>query len=43
MVYLREDVRDDGLHPSDKGSAKIAEMMLEFFRNDPTTKLWFLK
>ena len=43
MVYLREDVRDDGLHPSDKGSAKIAELMLKFFRNDPTAKSWFLK
>jgi hypothetical protein len=43
LVYLREDVRDDGLHPSDKGSAKVAEMMLKFFRNDPTARIWFLK
>jgi hypothetical protein len=43
FAYLREDVRDDGLHPSEKGSAKIAELMLEFFRNDPTTHSWFLK
>ncbi len=43
MVYLREDVREDGLHPSEKGSAKIAELMLRFFRNDPTSRGWFLK
>jgi hypothetical protein len=43
MVYLREDVRDDGLHPSEKGTAKIAELMMHFFKNDPTTKIWFLK
>jgi hypothetical protein len=43
FAYLREDVRDDGLHPCDKGSAKIAELMLEFFRSDPTTHSWFLK
>jgi len=43
FVYLREDVREDGLHPSEKGSAKIAELMLRFFRSDPTTQLWFLK
>jgi hypothetical protein len=43
MVYLREDLKDDGLHPSDKGAAKIAELMLKFFRNDPTARGWFLK
>ena len=43
FVYLREDVREDGLHPSDKGSAKIAELMLRFFKTDPTAKIWFLK
>jgi hypothetical protein len=43
LVYLREDVRDDGLHPSDKGTAKVTEMMMKFFKNDPTTRVWFLK
>jgi hypothetical protein len=43
LVYLREDVREDGLHPSDKGSAKIADLMLKFFRNDATTRGWFLR
>ena len=43
MVYLREDVREDGLHPSDKGTAKVAGLMMQFFKNDPTTKVWFLK
>ena len=43
FVYLREDVREDGLHPSDKGSAKVAELMLKFFREDPTARMWFLK
>lgn len=43
FAYLREDVREDGLHPSEKGAAKIAEIMLKFFRNDPATRGWFLK
>jgi hypothetical protein len=43
FVYLREDVRDDGLRPSDKGSAKIANLVLKFFRSDPTARSWFLK
>lgn len=43
FVYLREDLREDGLHPSDKGSAKISAMMLKFFETDPATRGWFLK
>ena len=43
FVYLKEDVREDQLHPSEKGAAKISAMMLEFFKTDPTTKSWFLK
>jgi len=43
FVYLREDVREDGLHPSDKGSAKIAELMLNFFKTDAATRPWFVK
>ena len=43
FVYLREDLREDGLHPSDKGSAKISAMMLKFFKTDPATHTWFLK
>ena len=43
FVYLREDLKEDGLHPSDKGSAKIAEMMMNFFKTDPATRPWFLK
>jgi hypothetical protein len=43
FVYLREDLREDGLHPSEKGSAKIAALMMNFFKTDPTTRPWFLK
>ncbi len=43
FAYLREDVREDGLHPSDKGSAKISAMMLKFFKTDPAARGWFLK
>jgi hypothetical protein len=43
LVYLREDLREDGLHPSEKGTAKISAMMLNFFKTDPATRAWFLK
>lgn len=31
FAYLREDLREDGLHPSEKGAAMIAALMLNFF------------
>ncbi len=43
FVYLREDLREDGLHPSEKGAAKISAIMLKFFKTDPATRTWFLK
>jgi hypothetical protein len=43
FTYLREDLREDGLHPSDKGNVKISAMMLAFFKTDPATRGWFLK
>lgn len=43
FVYSREDLREDGLHPSDTGSAKIARLMMDFFKTDPTARSWFLK
>jgi hypothetical protein len=43
FVYRREDLRPDGLHPSESGAAKIANLLLTFFKTDPTTRPWFLK
>ena len=43
FVYLREDLREDGLHPSEKGTAKVAALMIEFFKSHPTARPWFLK
>jgi hypothetical protein len=37
------DVRDDGTHPSPAGSAKVARMLLRFFKTDPTAKSWFAR
>jgi hypothetical protein len=46
------DARDDGLiwrcsdyrgaHPTEDGSRKVAELLLEFFRTDPTAREWYL-
>jgi len=36
------DLAADGTHPSTTGQAKVAGMLLDFFRTDSTTRSWFL-
>jgi hypothetical protein len=43
LVWKREDLREDGTHPSDSGRRKVAEMLLTFFKTDPLAKSWFAK
>ncbi len=38
-----DDVAPDGTHPSQAGRQKIAGLLLRFFKNDPTTRPWFLR
>ena len=42
LVYRREDLAGDGTHPSPSGRQKVAELLLKFFKTDPTAKVWFL-
>lgn len=41
LVYTREDLAQDGTHPSDVGQTKVARVMLEFYKSDPLAKPWF--
>ena len=43
MVWLREDLGNDGTHPSTSGRQKVAQMLLDFFRTDPNARQWFLR
>lgn len=43
LGYTREDLADDGTHPSPRGQEKVAQLLMDFFRTDPTTRGWFLK
>jgi hypothetical protein len=44
LVWLREDLREDGTHPSTtSGRAKVAKLLLKFFKTDPNAKGWFCK
>jgi hypothetical protein len=41
FTWTCPDVKQDGMHPSPAGSAKIARALLRFFKTDPTSKSWF--
>lgn len=43
LVFLREDLAEDGLHPSEKGREKVAALMLDFFKTDPAARPWIVK
>lgn len=40
LIWKCSDFEDDGVHPSPSGELKVANMLLSFFSNDPTTQ-WF--
>ena len=41
LVWTRENLADDGTHPSQSGRWKVAEMLLDFFKTDPLAESWF--
>lgn len=43
LKWTTEDVANDGTHPSPAGQKKIGELLLSFFKTEPTAKGWFLK
>jgi len=42
LVWTAEDMEWDCTHPSDQGAAKIAQLLMDFFKSDTTTTAWFL-
>jgi hypothetical protein len=42
VVWVRDDVGQDGTHPSESGRIKVAGMLLNFLKAEPTAKSWFL-
>ena len=44
LTWLRTDLTPgDGTHPSPAGQKKVAELLLNFLKTDPTAKVWFTK
>jgi hypothetical protein len=42
FVWNRADFEEDGMHPSQTGESKVAFALLEFFKNSPYSKCWFM-
>jgi hypothetical protein len=42
MVWTADDLARDCTHPSPSGAAKMAQMLLAFFKTDTTAAPWFL-
>jgi len=43
LVWKREDLAGDGTHPSNSGRQKVAGLLLDFFKTDPTSRPWFVR
>lgn len=43
LIWERKDFTGDGVHPSDSGRRKVADMLLKFFKNDLLAGGWFVQ
>ncbi|MBI2477930.1 MAG: hypothetical protein HYV60_04580 [Planctomycetia bacterium] len=42
LVWTRDDLSPrDGTHPSASGRQKVAKLLLDFYKTDPTSRSWF--
>ncbi|MGH9721686.1 MAG: hypothetical protein ACRD8O_15880 [Bryobacteraceae bacterium] len=42
LAWACSDFANDGTHPGNEGRAKVAQMLLDFFKTDTTTRSWFV-
>lgn len=43
LVWERSDFVADGVHPSESGRRKVAELLLDFLITDPLARPWFVR
>jgi lysophospholipase L1-like esterase len=41
VTWACSELQSDGTHPSAAGQQKVAQMLLDFVRTDPTAREWF--
>jgi hypothetical protein len=42
LEWTCQDFVEDGIHPSEEGADKVADMLLDHLKSDPTARSWFL-
>lgn len=43
LIWERNDLAEDGVHPSESGRRKVADILLNFFKADSVAATWFMK
>jgi hypothetical protein len=43
LTWVREDFAADGTHPSPTGREKVARLLLQFLKTEPTARRWFVR
>ena len=44
LKWFRDDLRaNDHTHPSQQGCEKVSKLLTDFLKNDPTTKVWYVR
>jgi hypothetical protein len=43
LTWERNDLAEDGVHPTEMGRRKVADMLLNFFKTDSLAATWFVK
>ena len=42
LTWTCDDVESDGTHPSKSGVQKVVNLLITFFKTDPTARRWFV-
>jgi hypothetical protein len=43
LIWTRADLENDGTHPARSGEEKVGALLLDFLKNEPTARDWFVQ